>query len=114
MISGDPSDPGRMKYAILGEDSSSTEEKLAKYTGTVDWRYLAPHFRNGVLYFVDPGLKLEEVGAAVSANRTAAVEAWLKSGDLVKIGALHAAQWEHGGTRFEALVVSPFVFCRPL
>jgi hypothetical protein len=41
------------------------------------------------------------------------VEAWLRCGDLVKIGDLHAAQWEKGGMEFEALVVSPFVLCRP-
>jgi hypothetical protein len=42
------------------------------------------------------------------------VEGWLKSGDLVKIGDLHAAQWEGKAVEFEALVVSPFVLCRPL
>ena len=40
----------------------------------------------------------------------------LKAGDIVKIGDLHAAQWEKPGdkTEFEALVVSPFVLCRPV
>lgn len=103
-----------MKYAILGEDTSSLDEKLEKYTGTVGWKYLAPHFLSGVLYFVDPSLALADVGRAISANEKDKVEAWLKSGDLVKIGDLHAAQWEKGGTEFEALVVSPFVLCRPL
>lgn len=88
-------------------------EKLANYTGQVPWSYLAPHSLKGSLYFVDPALELEDVGAAISANRTAQVEAWLKAGDLVKIEALHAAQWEHGDAEFEALVVSPFVLCRP-
>jgi hypothetical protein len=42
------------------------------------------------------------------------VEAWLNVGDLVKISELHAQQWETAPeTRFEALVVSPFVLCRP-
>ena len=103
-----------MKYAILGEDQTSASEKLEKYTGTVDWGYLAPHFRHGVLYFVDPSLALAEVGLAFSANNQDQVRAWLKSGDLVKIESLHAAQWEKGGVEFEALVVSPFVLCRPL
>lgn len=103
-----------MKYVMLGEDGSSTEEKLAKYTGRVAWSYLAPHYENGSLYFVDPELTLEEVGAAFSHNRAEQVEAWLKSGDLVKIAALHAVQWEDSATEFEALVVSPFVLCRPV
>lgn len=98
---------------MLGEDESTVEEKLAKYTGTVDWKYLAPHYQNGVLYFVDPELLLTEVGAAFSVNEKDKVEAWLKSGDLVKIGDLHAEQWAKDEGEFEALVVSPFVLCRP-
>jgi hypothetical protein len=103
-----------MKYAILGEDSSTAEEKMEKYTGRVDWGYLRPHHQSGVLYFVDPALRLAEVGLAISEDGKEQVEVWLKAGDLVKIGDLHAAQWEKGGTEFEALVVSPFVLCRPV
>jgi hypothetical protein len=49
-----------------------------------------------------------------SENQKEQVEAWLKSGDMVKIGDLHAEQWEKVGIEFEALVVSPFVLCRPV
>jgi hypothetical protein len=108
VISIDPSAP-----APADGENPGTREKLANYTGQVPWSYLAPHATKGSLYFVDPGLKLEDVGAAISSNRTDQVDAWLKSGDLVKIEALHAAQWEHGEMEFEALVVSPFVLCRP-
>jgi len=114
MFFPNPNSPEPMKYAILGEDTASVEEKLERYTGTVGWSYLRPHFLSGVLYFFDPSLPLEEVGRAFTENRKDYVEAWLKSGDLVKIGDLHVAQWEKGGTEFEALVVSPFVLCRPI
>ncbi len=114
MISADPSSHGRMKYAVLGEDALGTEEKLANYCGRVDWTYLKPHYLSGSLLFVDPELGLAMVGAAISADERSKVEAWLKGGDLVKIGDLHAAQWEKCGGEFEALVVSPFVLCRPL
>lgn len=114
MISPDSPSGEPMKYAILGGgDEPSTREKLEQYTGTVDWSYLAPHYRNESLYFVDPELPLADVGAAFAENRADLVEQWLKSGDLVKIGELHARQWEHTDTSFEALVVSPFVLCRP-
>ena len=114
MIMPDAPGPERMKYAILGEDHSSTADKLEQYTGTVDWSYLRPHFQRGGLFFVDPSLALSDVGAAFANNEREQVEAWLKSGDLVKIGELHAQQWEAApDTRFEALVVSPFVLCRP-
>ena len=108
VISPDPAAP-----ASSAEEPESTRQKLANYTGVVPWSYLAPHAAKGSLYFVDPALALEDAGAAISENRTEAVAAWLKSGDLVKIEALHAAQWENGETEFEALVVTPFVLCRP-
>ena len=99
---------------MISPDPDSTREKLANYTGQVPWSYLAPHAAKGSLYFVDPALTLEDVGAEFSENRAEQVAAWLKAGDLVKIEALHAAQWENGETEFEALVVTPFVLCRPV
>lgn len=115
MIAPDDSDKERMKYAILGVGEMNEEQKLAQAKGEVGWSYLAPHYRNGSLYFVDTRLALETVGMAFSGNDRDQVEAWLKQGDLVKIEALHAAQWEGDeAIRFEALVVSPFVLCRPV
>ncbi len=114
MVSDESNMPEKLKYAILGEDTSTTVEKLEKYTGHVDWKYLAPHYLAGVLYYVDPALKLAEVGCVFSENQKEQVEAWLKSGDIVKIGDLHAEQWGKVGIEFEALVVSPFVLCRPV
>jgi len=103
-----------MRYGMLGEDAELTEDKLAKYTGEVDWSYLKPHYEADVLFFVDPELSLEKVGLAISKDNKAAVDAWMKKGDMVKIAALHAEQWEGAEGQFEALVVSPFVLCRPV
>lgn len=103
-----------MKYALLGEDQATDEEKLEKFTGEVNWSYLRPHYQTGVLFFVDSTLTLQHVGAAISADESDRVKDWMKAGDLVKIGSLHAVQWEESETTFEALVVSPFVLCRPV
>lgn len=93
----------------------SERDKLAQSKGEVGWAYLEAHYRNGSLYFVDPSLALEEVGMVFASNDTDQVDAWLRRGDLVKIGELHSAQWEGDEKiRFEALVVSPFVLCRPV
>ncbi len=102
----------QLRYGMAGEDTRSTEEKLTKYRGQVGWDYLEPHYKSDSLYFLDPSLKLEAVGAAITADDKAAVEGWLKAGDLVKIEALHAVQWEGSEQLFEALVVSPFVLCQ--
>ena len=103
-----------MKYGRIGEDQATDEEKLAKFMGDVDWGYLKPHFERDCLYFVDASLDLVNVGEAMAGDDSEQVKGWLKSGDLVKIEAIHAFQWEDGKTQFEALVISPFVLCRPL
>jgi hypothetical protein len=94
-------------------DDSGIREKLAHDIGEVPWSYLAPHAAAGSLVFVDPMLTLEDVGFAISMNDSDRVQHWLKLGDLVKVEPIHAAQWEDGKTQFEALVVLPFVLCRP-
>jgi hypothetical protein len=96
------------------DQAADIREKLANEIGQVPWSYLAPHALTGSLFFVDPELKLEDVGTAISINQSDLVQHWLKSGDLLKIEAIHAAQWEDGETEFEALVVLPFVLCRPV
>jgi hypothetical protein len=107
-------DPLSMEFVMLGEDSMSTTEKLTHHTGSVSWEYLRPHFEREALYFVDPSLSLEKAGTAFATNQKDLVERWLKSGDLVKIGSVHSMQWDRSAPTFKALVVSPFVLCRPM
>lgn len=109
--SGEPDN--LMRYGILGEDRASVGEKLEKYTGEVDWRYLVPHFEAGALIYVDPSLELTAVGAAFAADDADQVEAWRKSGDLVTPSTPHADYWAETRARFQALVVSPFVLIQP-
>lgn len=107
--------PEGMQYGMIGEDGRTTEDKVAKYCGQVDWSYLKPHYESGSLFFIDPSVKLEAVGVAIAHDEKEEVDAWLKTGDLVKIEALHAQQWEEDkDQQFDALVVSPFVLCRPV
>tara|TARA_Y100000385_G_scaffold196599_1_gene203593 strand:- start:62 stop:394 length:333 start_codon:yes stop_codon:yes gene_type:complete len=103
-----------MKYGMLGEDGMSSEEKLDKYTGVVDWAYLKPHFDTGALLYVDPSLSITEVGKALADDTTKKIGAWLKSGDLVKPDELHAKWWQENPQDFTALVVSPFVLMQPV
>lgn len=113
MVSPNENSPEPMRYGMLGKDEATTEDKLEKFTGEVTWDFLRPHYESGALFFVDPALPLVQVGAAFANDDKDSVEAWLKTGDLVKIADLHAKQWEGTETRFESLVVSPFVLCRP-
>ena len=109
-----PSDPENMHYGMLGDDTQPTLEKLAKYTGIVDWEYLQPHYESGALIYVDPTLSITEVGQALADDDKTGIEAWLKSGDLVKPSEPHAKWWQENPAQFTALVVSPFVLMQPV
>ncbi len=109
---GKAEDP--LNYGILGEDQTSSLEKLEKYTGEVAWKYLKPHFESGALIYVDPSLILTEVGHAFAKDDSEQVSSWRKSGDLVTPTGPHAVYWEEIEARFRALVVSPFVLIQPL
>lgn len=102
-----------MTYQILGGDESTTKEKLEKYTGEVDWAYLAPHYHNGALLYIDPALSLAEVGEALTRDDAERIQAWKQNGDIVAPSGPHAAYWEESGETFRALVVSPFVLIQP-
>lgn len=110
--SGDPEEV--MEYGILGEDTADTLEKLEKYTGEVDWKYLEKHYANGALLYVDPSLELTEVGKAFADDEAEKVAAWKKSGDILQPSTPHAMYWEEAGQMFRALVVSPFVLAQPI
>ena len=103
-----------LHYHIIGDDTQSPTEKLEKYTGVVTWDYLKPHFKSGSLIFVDQSLNLTEVGYAFTEDNKEQIQAWLKSGDLLKPSEPHAQWWEANPQEFTALVVSPFVLMQPL
>lgn len=114
MGENEESDEEVMRYGMLGEDPANESEKLEKYTGTVDWQYLKPHFENGALLYIDPSLSLVEVGEAFTRDDTEAVANWRGSGDIVVPSELHAEYWEKSEATFFALVVSPFVLAQPV
>lgn len=103
-----------MEYGMLGDDELSQEEKVAKYTGDVDWSYLKPHFKAGAMIYVDPSLELKEVAQAFIDDDKPKVDAWLKKADIVKPGPQHADWWEYDESRFTAVVCNPFVLAQPL
>ena len=100
---------GGMKYRLFGSDGGTTDEKIAQYTGEVPWSYLRPHCLKGNLLWVDPSLDLAAVARAFASDETLTVAEWLGRGDLVRVGDLHAAQWEGTDKLFTAVVVTPFV-----
>ena len=108
------SDDEPMRYVMLGTDDTTTEEKLEKYTGEVDWSYLKPHYQSGALLYVDPSLSITEVGKAIADDDLGRVADWRGCGDLVVPSEPHAVYWESANLTFRALVVSPFVLMQPV
>jgi hypothetical protein len=96
------------------EDHQTPAEKLEKYSGDVDWSYLRPHFKAGNMIYVDPCLDLKEVGLVFAKDNQQQVQEWLKAGDLVQPCELHAEHWAKEGTRFQAMIVRPFVLAQPI
>jgi len=107
-----PDEP--LQYGFLGEDTSTTSDKLEKYTGEVDWKYLEKHYEAGAMLSIDPSLDLVAVGKAISEDDADAVSAWKKTGDIIQPSAPHALYWEDSNPKFLALVVSPFVLAQPI
>lgn len=103
-----------LAYQMLGDDGLSPRQRLEKYTGEVDWNYLRPHFDNGALIYVDAELDLIEVGEAFLNDDKGRVDEWLKRGDILRPGELHAQWWAANPEMFRASVVQPFVLMQPL
>jgi len=104
----------KLKYSMLGDDAMTDAEKIAKYTGDVDWEYVEPHYKAGTVVYVDPELDLAKVGAAFAEDDKKQVDAWLKAADILQPGKHHADWWEHDQTRFNALIIQPFVLIQPI
>ena len=96
------------------KDTLSQTEKLEKYSGEVDWSYLKPHFKAGNLIYVDPSLDLKVAGLVFTKDDQVQVQKWLQCGDLVQPCELHAEHWEKEKTRFQAMIVRPFILAQPL
>ena len=103
-------DEEQMRYGMVG----GGDPELEKYMGEVGWEYLKPHFESGALLFVDACLDLKAVAEALVADDKEKVEAWMKSGDLLKPSQPHAGHWASGDENFRAVVVSPFVLMQPV
>jgi len=104
----------KLQYGMLGDNEMSSDQKLAKYTGDVDWEYVKPHFDAGNVIYLDPCLDIEEVGKAFINDDKESVQAWKKKGDIVIPSHHHAQWWEHDETRFMSAIVHPFVLIQPI
>ena len=93
---------------------SELAEKLKNDIDEANWDMLFDHYKREALFLVDSQLMLEDVGAAVAQDNTAAVATWLKSKMIQKIEKEHADNYEKDAKakNFHFLIVQPYVFIK--
>ncbi len=74
------------------------------------WTWLAPHVQRESVFVVAGDLDLLAVGEAIARDNLSQVEAWIQAAQLGKPSASQIDRWsENPATRFDALIVQPFV-----
>lgn len=85
-------------------------ERIAETKGRVFWTDLEAHVKRDAVIVAHGELDLVDVGAALAANDTKAVEAWIASGKLKKPSAEDISRWSVApNLTFISVVVQPFV-----
>lgn len=82
---------------------------LNRETGILAWQELVRFFARGVVVKVDKSLDLVEVGACVSADDTAAMQAWLDASLVSRASDDDARDWTERQPDFWCLVTAPWV-----
>jgi hypothetical protein len=89
-------------------------EKLASEVLACGWEDLEPHHGRGALLVVSPDLDLVEAAEALAMDRKDRVEVWLTVGRLGRPTEVLVQRWGSGGSRFQFLIVQPFVLAQEL
>ena len=98
-------------------ESAPEEEvriKLNRETARIGWGELEKHFASGNVVYVSPELDLIEVAYQVSLDNKAAVQNWLKAGQVASASDEQAAEWHANNAELWAVVVAPLVLVQPL
>lgn len=91
------------------QTQSTLYAKLLGETATISWQELEPFFAKGSLLWVAPDLDLVAVAEAVAEDDQPRVAAWLTAGQVERISAEHAEDWQRRSPYLWAVVVAPWV-----
>ena len=92
---------------MSSQTQSTLYAKLLGETATIRWEELQPFFAKGSLLWVDASLDLVAVAEAVAGDDQSKVATWLTSGQLERISAEHAEDWQRRDPYLWAVVVAP-------
>jgi hypothetical protein len=93
----------------MADDASTLYAKLLGETAAITWQELQPFFARGALLQVAGDADLVEVAVAVAEDDQAKVAAWLNAGQLAKMQAEQAQDWQQRDPALWAVVVAPWV-----
>ncbi|MCJ0974228.1 DUF2288 domain-containing protein [Pseudomonas sp. PS1] len=93
----------------MSEDQSTLYAKLLGETAPISWQELQPFFARGALLRVASDFDLIEAALAVAQDDRDKVAAWLTAGQLAKLEAEQAQDWQARDPSLWAVVVRPWV-----
>lgn len=93
----------------MSEADELLRAKLNAETGKLPWSELERHFARGVLIKVAAELDLVNVALTLARDDKAAVEAWLRQGQIARVASEDALQWHQQQSQFWAVVAAPWV-----
>ena len=88
--------------------------KLNSETGRLHWRELERHFARGAVVKVAPGMDLVAVAVRFAQDDTAAIAAWLQTGQVGRASTEDAVAWPGRQSTFWAVVVAPWVLVQEI
>lgn len=88
---------------------STLYAKLLGETATIGWQELEPFFAKGSLLRVDAELDLVAVAEAVAEDDQRRVANWLSAGQVERLSAARAEDWQRRNPYLWAVVVAPWV-----
>jgi len=88
--------------------------KLASELLPATWATLGPHAKRGGLFLVSERAPIVEVAYAVATDDSDAVKAWIEDRTIRRPTQAEMDRWESDPVAFEAIIVQPYVLCRPL
>ena len=83
-------------------------------TAKLGWAELQKHFARGVVITVSTKLDLVDVAMRFARDDRAAVDQWLKSGEVARASSQDAERWERADTTFWAVVIAPWVLVQEI
>ncbi|MAQ18020.1 MAG: hypothetical protein CMN30_24885 [Sandaracinus sp.] len=92
----------------------SLREKLEAEVLPATWAALEPHARRNALFVVAEGTELVDAAVAVASDDQETVGRWIQDTTIRRPTLDEVTAWDEAPVAFYAIIVQPFVLCRPI